>query len=340
MSAGEVPDPVPVDGPEAVAVRPDTSRDLPDTSRELPDTWRDLVAAAGRDLTAAGIATPGVDAELLAAHAAGFGRARLRSLLLAGQRPEPAVAAVLAALVERRAACTPLQHLTGRAPFRYLELAVGPGCFIPRPETELLAGWAVGAARATVLARGSATVVDLGTGSGAIAAAVASEVPHAGVLAVEIDPDAHRWATRNLDPLGVEVLLADGALLPALRPELAGAVDVVVTNPPYIPLGAWESVTAEVRDHDPARALWGGPDGLDVVRALVRSALALLRPGGVLGIEHAEAQAASLPALLAATGRLVEIRDHDDLTGRSRYTTARLPDEPARNLGVATAVSG
>lgn len=293
-----------------------------------PGSWRDLVAAATRELTAAGLTAPAVDAELLAAHAAGVGRPRLRSLILAGDRPDAGVAADLAALVARRAEGIPLQHLTGRAPFRYLELAVGPGCFVPRPETELLAGWAVTAARTALVTRGAATVIDLGTGSGAIAAAVASEVPAARVLAVEIDPDSYRWATRNLDPLGVEVLLADGALLPALRPELVGAVDVVVTNPPYIPLEAWESVTAEVRDHDPALALWGGPDGLDVVRALLRSALVLLRPGGVLGIEHAEAQAASLPALLAATGRLAEIRDHDDLTGRSRYTTARLASGP------------
>lgn len=319
MSPEGFPDPVPAGG------RPGAAAARPDSGPERAGGWRELVAAAAEKLAAAGIASPTVDAELLAAHAAGVGRGRLRSLLLAGGRPGPEVATVLTALVARRARRVPLQHLTGRAPFRHLELAVGPGCFVPRPETELLAGWAVGAARDALLSRGAASVVDLGTGSGAIAAAVASEVPAAQVLAVEIDPDAHRWATRNLDPLGTEVLLGDGAQLPVLRPELAGTVDVVVTNPPYIPLDAWESVTAEVRDHDPPAALWGGPDGLDVVRALLRSALVLLRPGGVLGIEHAEAQAASLPALLAATGRLVGVRDHDDLTGRSRYTTARLP---------------
>lgn len=304
-------------------------RDVPELDGREPDRdgdtspWRVLVTEAAVRLAAAGTASPVVDAELLAAHAAGVGRARIRSVLLTGEAADPVAAARFADLVARRADRIPLQHLTGSAPFRYLDLAVGPGVFIPRPETELLAGWAVERARAALTARGVARVVDLGTGSGAIAAAVASEAPGSEVLAVEVDPAAHPWAARNLDPLGVPLLLADAAVLPRLRPDLVGAVDVVVSNPPYIPLDAWESVTPEVRDHDPPLALWGGPDGLEVVRALVAAARELLRPGGVLGVEHAEAQGDRLPALIVATGGFREVRDHPDLAGRPRYTTAR-----------------
>ncbi len=315
-----------------------------------PATWRELVHAAADRLTAAGVATASTDAELLAAHAAGLDRGRLRVALLTGAGPVPGAAARFAAAVDRRARREPLQHITGTAPFRHLQLAVGPGVFVPRPETELLAGWAVAAAAAALGARGTGHplsagtagrtpargpdpvhVVDLGTGSGAIAAAVATEVPGVTVLAVEVDPAAADWARRNLDPLGVPVLLADGGCLPELRPDLCGAVDVVVTNPPYIPLDAWESVPVEVRDHDPAAALWGGSDGLDTVRWLLRCARRLLRPGGVVGIEHADVQGASVPALLAGDGGFARVRDHRDLTDRPRFTTAvRTPMGPGR----------
>ena len=176
------------------------------------------------------------------------------------------------ALVGRRAAREPLQHLTGRAYFRHVELAVGPGVFVPRPETELLAGWAVERAGAL----DAPVVVDLGTGSGAIAKAVADEVPHARVHAVEMDEAAHGWATANLAGTGVDLRLGD---LATAFEELAGTVDVVVSNPPYIPLDAWESVALEVRDHDPALALWSGADGLDAMRVVEARAALLLGPG-------------------------------------------------------------
>ena len=217
----------------------------------------------------------------------------------------------------------PVQHLTGTTGFRYVDLAVGPGVFVPRPETELLAGWAVEQARAL----DAPVVVDVGTGSGAIALSVAHEVPAAIVHAVEVDPGAYAWAERNLAGTGVLLTLADMA---DALPELDGTVDVVVCNPPYIPLDAWESVAREARDHDPAAALWSGDDGLDAVRVLEATAARLLRPGGVVGAEHADAQGASAPAVFSGTGRWADVRDHRDLAGRDRYLTARLSVRLAR----------
>ena len=158
-------------------------------------------------------------------------------------------------------------------------------------------------------------------GSGAIAKAVADEVPDADVHAVELDEDAHRWAERNLAGTGVDLRQGD---MGCAFDDLAGTVDVVVCNPPYIPLEAWESVAVEARDHDPHLALFSGDDGLDAIRVLALRAAVLLRPGGVVGAEHADAQGESAPAVLAGTGRWVEIVDHRDLAGRPRFTTARL----------------
>ena len=218
----------------------------------------------------------------------------------------------------RRAAREPLQHLTGSAAFRHVELAVGPGVFVPRPETELLAGWAID--HLLALDR-RAVVVDLCTGSGAIARTIADEVPHADVHAVELDEGALAWAERNLAGTGVD--LRHGDLATAFD-DLLGTVDVVVCNPPYIPLEAWESVAAEARDHDPHLALFSGQDGLDAIRVLEQRAALLLRPGGVVGAEHADVQGESAPAVFAATGRWLDVADHRDLAGRPRYVTARL----------------
>jgi release factor glutamine methyltransferase len=230
--------------------------------------------------------------------------------------PAPA-AEEYAVLVARRAAREPLQHLTGTAWFRHVELLVGPGVFVPRPETELLAGWAVESASPI----DAPVVVDLGTGSGAIAKAVAHEVPAARVHAVELDESAHGWAVRNLAGTGVD--LRQGDLAEAFD-DLTGAVDVVVSNPPYIPHEAWESVAAEVRDHDPDLALYASGDGLDTIRVVEERAALLLRPGGVVGVEHADLQGESAPALFSGTGRWEQVRDHRDLAGRPRFVTARL----------------
>lgn len=272
-----------------------------------------LRARAADRLRAAGVASPEHDADELLAHVLGTTRTRLALVA----PPDDEEQRRFEDLLARRAAREPLQHLLGTAAFRHVEVAVGPGVFVPRPETELLAGWAV--ERAAPLE--APVVVDLCTGSGAIARALADEVPHATVHAVELDPGALAWAERNLAGTGVR--LSAGDLATAL-PELDGAVDVVVCNPPYVPLEAWESVAPEARDHDPHLALFSGADGLDALRALERTAARLLRPGGVVGAEHAEVQAESAPAVFAGTGRWAEVRDHRDLAGRPRFVTARL----------------
>jgi release factor glutamine methyltransferase len=278
---------------------------------------RALLAEAVAAVAAGGVASPEADAAALLAHVLGTTRG---GLVLVDDVTAPDAERFLV-LVARRAAREPLQHLTGTAAFRHVELAVGPGVFVPRPETELLAGWAVAQATALLPTVPEPVVVDLCTGSGAIAAALADEVPHARVHAVELSPDAHAWAERNLAGTGVDLRLGDAF---TAFDDLLGTVDVVVCNPPYVPLEAWESVAPEARDHDPHLALFSGDDGLDAIRVLAVRAAQLLRVGGVLGVEHADVQGESVPAVLAATGRWVDVRDHEDLAGRARFTTARL----------------
>lgn len=274
---------------------------------------RPLVRAAAERLAAAGVASPDHDAAELLAHVLGTSRG---ALVLAPE-PSPAQQEQYAALVARRCRREPLQHLTGSAAFRHVELAVGPGVFTPRPETELLAGWAI--ERASLLPE--PVVVDLCTGSGAIAKAVTDELPQARVHAVELDEPAHAWAQRNLDGTGVD--LRQGDFADAFH-DLDGEVDVVVCNPPYIPLTAWDGVAPEARDHDPHLALFSGDDGLDAMRGLARTAARLLKLGGVVGAEHADVQGESAPGVFVADGRWAEVRDHRDLAGRPRYVTARL----------------
>ncbi len=279
---------------------------------------RDLLDAAVARLAVGGVASPEFDAAELLAHALGTTRP---GLALVDDVPADQ-AEVYDGLVARRAAREPLQHLTGTAAFRYVELQVGPGVFVPRPETELLAGWGVEQARSVPATTGRPpVVVDLCTGSGAIALAVAHEVPSAVVHAVELGDEAFLWASRNLSGSGVD--LRHGDMADAFD-DLDGTVDVVLCNPPYIPLDAYDSVALEARDHDPGLALWSGDDGLEAVRVLEQVAARLLRPGGGLGVEHADVQGESVPAILAAAGRWTDVRDHPDLAGRPRYTTARL----------------
>jgi release factor glutamine methyltransferase len=268
---------------------------------------------AVRRLAQAGVSSPSFDAETLLAHVLGIERSRLVLV----DKVDEADVLTFEALVERRAVREPLQHLTGVAYFRHVELTVGPGVFVPRPETELLAGWAVEQAKLL----DAPVVVDLGTGSGAMAKAIAQEVPAATVHAVEMDEAAHGYAVTNLAGTAVDLRLGD---LADAFDDLAGTVDVIVSNPPYIPLDAWESVAVEVRDHDPALALWSGDDGLDAIRVVEARAALLLRPGGVVGVEHADLQGESAPTVFAATDRWTEVRDHADLAGRPRFVTARL----------------
>ncbi|HSO64333.1 MAG TPA: peptide chain release factor N(5)-glutamine methyltransferase [Ornithinibacter sp.] len=275
---------------------------------------RSAVREATGRLAEAGIPSPEVDAVALAAHALGVDTAEVRRAMVLGA-PEPEA---YAGLVAERATRVPLQHLTGVAHFRRITLAVGPGVFVPRPETEVTAGLALHAARTS---GGAPVVVDLCTGSGAIALAVKDELPGATVLAVELSDLAHGWAVANRDRLGLDVEMRLGDARTAFD-ELEAAVDVVVSNPPYIPEGA-VPVDPEVRDHDPEVALYGGSaDGLAVPVAVAARAAALLRVGGVLVIEHADSQGGSLPAALRATGEWVEVVDHADLAGRPRTTVA------------------
>lgn len=271
-----------------------------------------LLEQATADLEAGGVASPRHDAEVLLSHVTGVPR----MLLMSQAKPHGRQVQDFLAMVAARASRRPLQHLTGTAAFRYIDVEVGPGVFVPRPETELLAGWAIDHAKTLE----SPVVVELCAGAGAISLSVVHEVPGARVHAVELDEPAFEWAHRNLAGTGVDLRLGDMA---DAFTDLDGQVDVVVANPPYIPLDAWESVAPEARDHDPALALWSGDDGLDAMRVVDQVAWRLLKPGGVVGAEHADAQGESAPQVFQA--RWAEVRDHTDLADRPRYVTASKP---------------
>ncbi|KOT43743.1 SAM-dependent methyltransferase [Streptomyces rimosus subsp. rimosus] len=270
------------------------------------------VAQATQRLADAGVPSPRFDAEELAAHVHGVKRGELHRVADADfdARYWEAVA--------RREAREPLQHITGRAFFRYLELHVGPGVFVPRPETESVVGWAIDAVRAMDVVE--PLIVDLCTGSGAIALALAQEVPRSRVHAVELSDEAMQWARKNVE--GSRVVLQQGDALTAL-PELDGQVDLVISNPPYIPLTEWEYVAPEARDHDPELALFSGQDGLDTIRGIERTAHRLLRPGGVVVIEHADTQGGQVPWIFTEERGWADAADHPDLNNRPRFATAR-----------------
>lgn len=281
----------------------------------------ELLRAAAATLASAGVPTPDVDAELLVAHVLGIGRGEIAAARMRGDSaPTGEAADRIAQLIARRAAREPLQHLTGVAPFRHLELRVGPGVFVPRPETEMVAQLAIDALRA--VADAAPVAVDLGTGSGALALALATEVPHARVHAAENSVEAFVWAKENFAAHAPAARLAFVDLASAF-PELDGRVDVLVSNPPYVPDAAIPR-DPEVRHWDPPAALYGGEDGLDVVRTLSGVGMRLLRPGGALVIEHGEWQGAPIRQLLAQDGWRAAAT-HLDLTGRDRATTALRP---------------
>jgi release factor glutamine methyltransferase len=295
----------------------------------VPDdaNTRAIIVRAAAELAAAGLPSPRVDAELLAAHVLGVPRGRL---LLAGDLDADQLRR-MADLVARRRAHEPLQHLTGRAPFRQLDLAVGPGVFVPRPETELLVEWALGWARSA--SQTPATIVDLCAGSGAIALAVAAELrPTPQVYAVERDPTALEWLRRNASSSGVAVVAGD-VLDPAVLADVAGAVDLVLCNPPYVPRTVAGRLPVDVTGHDPQVAVFAGADGLELIRPLVGRVAALLRPGGAFAVEHDDSHGESVPELLRVDGRFDDVKVHHDLAGRPRFTTATLGrgvPEPAR----------
>ncbi|MES1212671.1 MAG: peptide chain release factor N(5)-glutamine methyltransferase, partial [Leifsonia sp.] len=260
---------------------------------------------------------------LLLGHVLGLSRGQVQAKAVVDAAIDPEQRLAVLEAVERRAAREPLQHITGRAPFRGLELAVGPGVFVPRPETESVAQAAIDALLA--VPSPAPRAIDLGTGSGAIAISIATEVPHSEVVAVENAPRAFVWARQNVRQAAapnLRLIFADLAELPAELDgaPLDGTFDVVVSNPPYIPLGAVPR-DPEVRLHDPEAALYGGADGLDVVRGISIRAAALLRPGGTLVLEHGEQQGAAVRELLGADGWRAPATFRD-LLGRDRTTTA------------------
>ncbi|WP_394275873.1 peptide chain release factor N(5)-glutamine methyltransferase [Luteococcus sp.] len=263
-------------------------------------------------LAAAGTASPQAEARTLVAHVL---RIEPNRLLVAPDLDADTIGR-LDDLVSQRCDGRPVQHLTGEAWFRTVRLAVGPGVFVPRPETEVMTGWALDRLAELDCPR----VVELCAGSGAISLAIHAEMPTAEQYAVELDEQAHAWASRNLAGTGVELVQGDMAEAFA---ELDGTVDLVIANPPYIPLEAWESVTAEVRDHDPALALWSGDDGLDATVVVAGVAARLLRPGGWVCSEHAEVQEHSAPQVFVDNGAFTQVRDERDLAGRPRFVTAR-----------------
>ncbi len=270
------------------------------------------VAQATQRLADAGVPSPRFDAEELAAHIHGVKRGELHNV------KDVDFDARYWEAIARREAREPLQHITGRAFFRYLELQVGPGVFVPRPETESVVGWAIDAVRAMDVVE--PLIVDLCTGSGAIALAMAQEVPRSRVHAVELSEEALEWTRKNVE--GSRVVLHQGDALTAL-PELDGQVDLVISNPPYIPLTEWEYVAPEARDHDPELALFSGEDGLDTIRGIERTAHRLLRPGGLVVIEHADTQGGQVPWIFNEEAGWVDAADHPDLNKRPRFATAR-----------------
>jgi release factor glutamine methyltransferase len=283
---------------------------------------RRLVTEATAMLAAAGVQSARVDAELLAAHVLGLSR----GALLTAPELDAAQEGAYRQLVARRASRVPLQHLTGTAPFRHVELAVGPGVFIPRPETELLVEWGLRWLRAQHVDKPK--IVDLCAGSGAIALAVATEALDPSVWAVELSPDALPWLRRNVSSAGVHVIPGD-VTDPFLLTEVDGTVDLVLSNPPYVPLRA-VALPQEVLDYDPPMAVFGGVGGLDIIVPLINRAATLLRPGGGFGVEHDETHVDVVTGLLRATELFTDVTMHRDLAGRPRFTTAVRGDGPAR----------
>jgi release factor glutamine methyltransferase len=279
------------------------------------------IAAATARLAEAGVESPRADAELMAAHRHGVSRSQLN--LVADTDFDPRYWDDVA----RREAREPLQHITGIAYFRYLDLEVGPGVFVPRPETEVMTGWAI--AQLDEMDVAEPVIADLGTGSGAIALAIAQEVPRARVHAVEADPIARAWTERNIARCSAAAPHIDGRVrlhcgdFDTALHELDGTVDLVVSNPPYIPVGA--RVPPEVEEYEPPAALFSGTDGLDAIRIIERAARRLLRPGGRVAVEHGAPQGALVYWVFAEENGWRDTRNHADLADLDRFVTATWP---------------
>jgi len=270
---------------------------------------RSHIASATHTLREAGVDSPEVDARLLAAHVLGVAPMQLMFADAPADFGER-----YTELVARRAAREPLQHIIGTAPFYGVDLAVGPGVFIPRPETEVLAEWAV---RKLIDAPPAPTVVDLGSGTGALAIAVARARPDATVYAVEKSPAARAFLQRNVEKLAPQVNVVAGDMT---DPELLAGItaDVVVSNPPYVP--ETPKLQAEVYA-DPHEAVFSGADGMAAIRGLVPVVKQMLKDGGAVGIEHDDTTSEAVRAELRAGG-FADVRALEDMTGRARFVTA------------------
>lgn len=278
-------------------------------------TFKEFLRGGKEQLAAAGFAE--VEAEHLLAHTLGLTRMDLHNPLTV----ENALTAIgditiveetFWKLLDRRCANEPLQYLTGVAYFRHLEIKVGPGVLVPRPESELLVE--------SVLTHieklsGAISVVDLGAGSGALALAIATEAPTTHVIAVEKSAEAIYWLKENVSFIDEKVRILESDVSTALD---GVKCDVVIANPPYIPDG--QELPADVRNHEPAIALFGGADGMKVPRIFIAASARLLKPGGFLAIEHHEEQGDEIAAVLNTD--FEDILLHQDLTGRPRFTTA------------------
>jgi len=277
-------------------------------------TFKEFLRNGKEQLSAAGY--PEVDAEHLLAHVLGISRMDLHNPLAV----ENAIVAIgdttlieenFWKLLDRRCAHEPLQYLTGIAYFRYLEIEVGPGVLVPRPESELLVEAALGEIQKRT---GPISVIDLGAGSGALTLAIATEAPHTHIIAVERDPAAAQWLRKNVARISEDVRIIEEDVSTAL---VGVKCDVVIANPPYIPNK--QELPRDVAEHEPAVALFGGTDGMEVPRRFILAASRLLKSGGFLAIEHHESHSEAITQ--AMDSEFVEIKLHKDLAGRPRFTT-------------------
>lgn len=276
----------------------------------------EALSFATEKLSVAAVPSPQADATWLLCHILDTDRSDLLTRITFDQELTPEQLDAFEVALARREKREPLQHITGTAAFRSLELSVGPGVFVPRPETEQVVQYAIDYLRQLPV---PGVAIDLGTGSGAIAIAMAKEVPQAKVFAVELSESAHAYASKNIVANGVSVELRLGAMQEVVS-DLVGSLDVVISNPPYIPNSAIP-IDPEVRNYDPELALYGGEDGLDVIRDISGIAAALLRPGGLLVLEHADGQSDDIRELLLTDGWL-NVSAFQDATMRYRTITA------------------
>ena len=285
------------------------------------------LAAALADITMrlsrAGVASPGVDAEILLAHVAGMSRGEVLARVHQGVELTNKQAEDLEPLVVRREAREPLQHLLGVAPFMSFQVRVGPGVFVPRPETESLAERAIQTASTMAVGDSGVRILDLCSGSGVLAIALARAIPHATVVALEVSDDALPYLAQNVEDLAPEVLITHGSLESWASAVPPASLDLIVSNPPYVP-DAEIPNDPEVQNYDPRLALYGGEDGLDLIRVIAEAASRALRPGGVVMLEHSNLQGAAVRDVLESHG-FRTVSTEQDLVGRDRFTQGYRP---------------